>query len=91
MFPQFFTRRWRWILIVVALVAAGVYVARRQKPQEPETIRVERTTVTQEVTFTGRVQARDTVQLGFLEGGRVSRVFVEVGQSVGSVPRTLDR
>lgn len=92
MFKQLFARRWRWLLLIAALVVAGVYVARRQKPQEPETVRVERTTVTQEVTFTGRVQARDAVQLGFLEGGRVDRVFVVVGQSVrrGQLLAVLD-
>lgn len=82
-----------WIfLLIAALVVGGVYVIRRQKPQEPETVRVERTTVTQEVSFTGRVQARDAVQLGFVEGGRVARVLVDVGQSVqrGQLLAVLD-
>lgn len=82
-----------WVLLLVAvLIGGGLYVTRRRQPQEPETVRVERTTVTQEVSFTGRVQARDSAQLGFLEGGRVARVFVAVGQSVqrGQLLAALD-
>jgi HlyD family secretion protein len=49
-----------------------------------ETYKVERSTVAQEVSVTGRVKAAEAVDLSFERNGRVSQVFIKVGDKVVS-------
>ena len=82
--PLQFLRRRPWFLLLLVLVGVGIVVAlsRRAVPEEIETVRAQRRTVAFEVTATGRVEAQETVDLGFERGGKVTAVPVSVGDQV---------
>ena len=50
--------------------------------EKKDLIKVERGDVVQEVSATGKTKARSEAKLGFDKGGRVARVFVDVGDYV---------
>jgi HlyD family secretion protein len=61
-------------------------------PPQPQTVRVERTTVYTAVSSSGALSASSEQYLGFLRGGRITAVNVKVGDRVtaGQVLATLD-
>ena len=61
-------------------------------PPQPQTARVERTTVFTAVSSSGALSASSEQNLGFLRGGRLTAVNVQVGDRVtaGQVLATLD-
>ena len=61
-------------------------------PPQPQTARVERTTVVTAVSSSGALAASSEQNLGFLKGGRLTAVNVQVGDRVtaGQVLATLD-
>jgi HlyD family secretion protein len=61
-------------------------------PPQPQTARVERTTVYTAVSSSGALSASSEQNLGFLRGGRLTAVNVQVGDRVtaGQVLATLD-
>lgn len=67
--------------LVVAAAGAAIWLQRGGE-EDVRTIRAERGVVKQEVSFTGRLVAKQEVSLGFELGGTVSAVLVEVGQTV---------
>lgn len=91
--PRILRRPRTWILaIIVIAVGGGILFQRGQETAPYQTVRVESGTLLQEVSVTGRVQARESVTLGFEKGGTVARVPVEVGDRVeeGTVLAVLD-
>lgn len=88
----FLKRKIVWIpALAVVLIVAGSFVF-RSNPPEPEVVQVQRGTVVQEVSVTGKTKAADAVQLAFERSGRVVRVGAEVGDRVtaGAVIAELD-
>lgn len=80
-------------LAVIAAVAGGIaFAARRRSEPEPQTTTVEKRDLVQEVSVTGRVQARKTVQLALVSAGRVAGVSVDIGDTVrqGAALVTVD-
>ena len=61
-------------------------------PPQPQTARIERTTVFTAVSSSGALSASSEQNLGFLRGGRLTAVNVQVGDRVtaGQVLATLD-
>lgn len=93
MFSRFLYRR-AWLVVLVLVIGAGAlffFFRQRESPQI-ETVRIEPQTVTVEVTATGRVEAQETVDLGFERGGKVIAVPVDVGERVthGQLLATVD-
>lgn len=89
----------RWIKIVIfavlaAAVAAGgyFYAQRSAGDEELRTVRAERGEVRQDVSFTGTVAAKQSVDLAFEVGGTVAEITVDVGDTVtaGQVLAKLD-
>ena len=77
------------------LLAAAVALAActsSSAPPQPPTARVERTTVVTAVSSSGALAASSEQNLGFLKGGRLTAVNVQVGDRVtaGQVLATLD-
>jgi HlyD family secretion protein len=68
------------LLLVGASAAALHYL--RPKPPAYEFAEVERRDIKQEVSVTGRVKPFAEVSLAFEKGGRVARVYAEVGERV---------
>lgn len=76
---------WAWILAgLIALAAVGGYAYVRSTAAGPATVTVHPKEFVQEVSLSGKVIAGSDVDLGFAAGGRISRVYVKVGQTVGA-------
>jgi multidrug efflux pump subunit AcrA (membrane-fusion protein) len=76
------------LAVAVALAACTSSSA----PPQPQTARVERTTVYTAVSSSGALSASSEQNLGFLKGGRLTAVNVKVGDRVtaGQVLANLD-
>lgn len=76
------------VLVIVVLIA----VAGGSKFDESEQYTVVRDTVVQSVALAGTVESLNNSNLGFADGGRVARVYVEEGNTVsrGQVLAQLD-
>lgn len=77
--------RWRVIGVTVPLLAIALVtwgVVSTQSSDQPRTIIAERGTVTQDVTFTGQLEAVNSAVLSFEITGTVDQVLVEVGDEV---------
>ncbi|KRW96595.1 RND transporter [Paracoccus sp. MKU1] len=68
-------------LLILALLAAAL-PALAQPPLRVEFVRVERTELTFDAALTGAIQAKDSVDIGFRLGGRVTEVLVREGDRV---------
>lgn len=69
----------------VVIIGLAIWqITRKSQEEEPRTVSVLRRTVTQDVSFTGAVQAQDTALLGFESVGTVSQVLAEVGEAVAA-------
>ncbi|HEY3266789.1 MAG TPA: efflux RND transporter periplasmic adaptor subunit [Armatimonadota bacterium] len=79
-------KRWPWIvgIIVIALVAGGVRMASRPKPDDTKTAKVVRQDIRQAVSATGSVTLQTTaeVKIGAEVSGKVKRLYVDVGDNV---------
>ena len=80
------------LTIVAVIVLIGYFSFGGKKEATYQTMRVERTTVSQEVNVTGRVKAAQAVDLYFERSGRVSQIKMKVGDQVqaGAVLISLD-
>ncbi len=78
----------RKILITVILIAilaiSGYFYFNRQTGLDIETVEVKRGNVFQEVSVTGSVKPSEDVDLAFENGGKVSKIYVGVGDIVVS-------
>jgi HlyD family secretion protein len=79
------------LLIIIAL-AGWYFIAKRNGNEGLEFITVERGTITQEVTVTGKTKPVQEIDLSFERSGRVTNVGVAVGSRVqaGEVIARLD-
>jgi RND family efflux transporter MFP subunit len=78
------TGRSRWgIAALVAIALIALYILLRPS-SAPETILVEPGEFVQQVSLSGKVIAAQDVDLGFAMGGRVTRVYVAVGDRVSA-------
>ena len=68
-------------LLILALLAAAL-PALAQPPLRVEFVRVESTELTFDAALTGAIQAKDSVDIGFRLGGRVTEVLVREGDRV---------
>ncbi len=85
MTKQSFFKKHKVAIIIFALfVAAIIFGAYSMRPKAPayEFAKVERKTIVQEVSVTGRVKPAEDVSLAFQSGGRVSNTYVKVGDTV---------
>lgn len=75
-----------FVIIALIVVSAGVFFGKDEKDLYDTAI-AERGDLLQEVSVTGRVQASESVDLAFEKTGKVSGVFVNIGDTVtrGSV------
>ena len=86
----------RITLIIIALIAVGIVIGIVLKSRQKttlETVQVQRGSITQEVSLTGSTKPAQSVDLSFERTGRVSRVYVNVGDTVraGQVLVSLDQ
>jgi len=68
-----------FIIIVVIAISLG-----RRTAETARTVTAERRDVVQDVTFTGKLAAQSSAELGFEITGSVTDVYVTVGQTVAS-------
>ncbi len=76
---------WLWLLVLVILVAGGLYYFRSSRAAAKPTyqiVRVERGNLTVTVGATGTVRARQTAILTWQTNGIVENVFAKVGDTV---------
>ncbi len=72
-----------WIaVLILVLVAASIWYFLRPKSPKYETAVAARGDLIQIVSVTGRVKPAANVDLAFEKGGRVARVYADVGESV---------
>jgi RND family efflux transporter MFP subunit len=72
------------VIIAVIIVAVLYFVFGRQEERNYDFITVERGTLTQEVSVTGRVKSAESVELAFEKTGKISQVLVDVGDTVSA-------
>lgn len=77
------------IIAVVLLVAAGVYSRAGKTPTNYEFAVAKRQSVLQEVSVTGRVKSAQSVDLAFERGGKVVKIFVDIGANVDAEQELL--
>lgn len=82
MYKKYITKKYIIWAVITLLVAGGSYFIFRDKPINYEYSIVERTNLTQEVNVTGKVRPASKVDLAFESTGKVSGVYVEVGDKV---------
>lgn len=78
----------KWLLysivgVVVLLVVGGIVLVTRGSSDDAiRTVRAEKGDVKQDVSFTGKLVAKQDASLGFETGGTISQVYVTVGEEV---------
>ncbi len=79
-----FLRRRLWLMIVLAVgfLLLGIYLGFSRGQSKFELFTVQRGTITQEVSITGKVKPSASVDLAFEKSGRVARATVDVGSRV---------
>jgi len=70
-------------VIVVLAIGSGIVIGQIRKPLPYEFITVQKQTVTQEVSVTGKVKPAKAVDLAFERGGKIKSAPVQVGDFVG--------
>jgi HlyD family secretion protein/macrolide-specific efflux system membrane fusion protein len=90
-------RRWPWLVVVLSVVAGGVFFAQRSRakpsPIDPaQIVTVARKSLEVEILETGRVQPKEKVDLKSKVAGQVQSVLVQEGATVkkGDVLLVLD-
>lgn len=79
-----FIKKFKYLLIL-SLIAIGIVLYFSLKPQkEPKinTVLIEKTDLKQFVSVVGNVKAAKNVDLAFEQGGKVSKIYVDVGANV---------
>ena len=79
--PRKKTRRYLWIGLAALVLIAIVFALAKSGPKKTEFVSVERGTITQELSLTGRVKAVQHAELGLDRTGRVSWISAEVGKA----------
>ena len=69
------------IIIIVILISGYAYFNRTKKP-DYDFIIAKRANLTQEVSVTGRVKPAESIDLAFEKSGRVSHIYVNIGNKV---------
>ncbi len=77
-------------LIILAIIAGGFIYFNRSKTPDYEFAVVSKGTIVQEVSVTGKVEPAESVDLAFEKSGRVSYIYVGVGDKI-SAGRSLAR
>lgn len=68
--------------VALILIATSIIIGQIKKPLPYEFIVVKKQTVTQEVSVTGKVKPAQAVDLAFEKGGKIKKVYVDVGTNV---------
>ncbi len=83
---KFFKKRKGTIIIfaiIIALVAVATFFLAREDEPVYNFIIAEKTDLVQEISATGRVKAVDDIDLAFEKSGRVSKIYVDIGDKAG--------
>ncbi|MFH0890525.1 MAG: efflux RND transporter periplasmic adaptor subunit [Candidatus Liptonbacteria bacterium] len=75
-------RKGRYILLLIVILGAGWLAFGNKKEAVVSTLKVERKTITQEVSVTGKVTPKQDIDLAIERGGRIKSVYVNVGDRV---------
>ncbi len=70
------------VIVFVAMLVLGTIYAKSSNRALYATVKVDRVNLAEEVVVSGRVKSADSVNLAFEKGGRVSSVYVKVGNQV---------
>ena len=77
------SKKLMWTIAIATIaVIAGIFYFGKEEPITYDTIIAERGELIQEVSVTGRVEPAESVNLSFETSGRVSEIFVDVGDIV---------
>lgn len=72
------------LVVIVVVLGGGVAALALRGTPPPETVRAARTTLVDDIDFTGRLQAKQQATLGFESSGTVRTVAVAVGDTVSA-------
>jgi len=71
-------------VVILAVIVAGYFYFARSKTPTYEFVVAKRGEIVQEVNVTGRVKPAQNVDLAFEKSGKVSRIFVKIGDNVSA-------
>ncbi|HUX35704.1 MAG TPA: efflux RND transporter periplasmic adaptor subunit [Candidatus Paceibacterota bacterium] len=83
-YKQAFSNKLYWSFAIIVLIIAGFVYFGRGNGTNVETTKVERRTITEEVSATGNVTPIESVDLAFEINGRISSINAKVGDTVGA-------
>jgi multidrug efflux pump subunit AcrA (membrane-fusion protein) len=76
-------KKYKWyVLVAIIVLIIGYRFTHKQVVSPFETVAATRANVVQEVSVTGRVDADSEASLSFEKSGRITAVFVDVGDKV---------
>jgi multidrug efflux pump subunit AcrA (membrane-fusion protein) len=81
-FKFILNRRFIVSAVILAAVGGGTYVLFFNKPKTEQILTVTKGDFIQQVSASGKIVARDTVDLSFEQAGSVKNVYVKVGDKV---------
>lgn len=74
-----------WLVVILILISVGVYYAKSKKNKiEYTTVKAEKQNLTQTVSVSGKVASQNEINLAFQTTGKLSAIFVNVGDAVKS-------
>lgn len=81
-----------WIIAVLIIIIGGYFYFGRGGAAGPETVKVTKRTITQEISATGNVKPSQNVDLAFETSGKINSVEAKVGEyvSAGQILASLD-
>jgi RND family efflux transporter MFP subunit len=88
---KFFTRNWKKFVIVLVLIAVGLFIFNKSKsgskaqtfdPQKDKLVNPIRQNIKEEITLAGSIDSANKAELRFPVGGKLNWLGVKVGDSV---------
>ncbi|MDD4989874.1 MAG: efflux RND transporter periplasmic adaptor subunit [Candidatus Pacebacteria bacterium] len=70
------------LAVIVVFIATNIVIGQIKKPLPYEFVVIKKQTVTQEVSVTGKVKPAESVDLAFEKGGKIKKVYVDVGDNI---------
>ena len=70
------------LFLIIGIVGISYYLLSKEEIVEYDTITAEKSNLIQEVSVTGRVKAAESADLAFETSGRITEIFVEIGENV---------
>ncbi len=70
------------LIAVLTIALVSIYFVSNSKKTLGNTLKIERTNLSQEISISGKTKPAESVNMAFEKSGRISRIYVDVGKQV---------